>query len=162
MPGSSTNTIVDVGPLLGPGRRTIAVDAQIDVPDFDELRFVEPAHVELELRGVDRGIRIVGSIDATVMAGCRRCLEDVPIPFHLEIDERMAPGEDDDPLSESNVLTGERLNLGDLVRQLTTTALPMGALCSEECQGLCPQCGRNRNEGGCSCPPPGESDYGQS
>jgi uncharacterized protein len=60
------------------------------------------------------------------------------------------------------VLTGERLDLADLVRQLATTALPMGALCSEECQGLCPQCGLNRNEGGCTCPAPTESEHGES
>jgi uncharacterized protein len=153
---------VDVGPLLGPGRRTITVDSQIDVPDFDDLRFVEPARVALELRGVDRGIRISGTIDATVVADCRRCLGEVTIPLHLGVDERVAPSEEQDPLAESNVLAGERLDLGDFVRQLTTTSLPMGALCSEECQGLCPQCGRNRNEGGCSCPALREWENGES
>lgn len=153
---------IDVGPLLGPGRRTIAVDASIDVPAFDDLRFVSPAHVVLELRGADRGIRIAGTIDAQAVAECRRCLEEVAIPLHLDVDERVAPREEADPLSESNVLVGERLDLGDLVRQITTTALPMGALCSEECRGLCPQCGRNRNDGACTCPPVGDSDNGES
>lgn len=158
---SSLNTI-DVGPLLGPGRRTIAVDSQVDVPDFEELHLEKPAHVVLELRGVEGGISIAGAIDADVTAQCRRCLEDVAIPLHLEVDERIAPGEEQDPLAEGNVLKGERLDLLDLVRQLTTTALPMGVLCSEECRGLCPQCGRNRNEGGCTCPPLRESENGKS
>ena len=152
MMASSLKNTIDVGPLLGPGRRTIVVDAPIDVPDFDDLRFVEPAHVEFELRGVDRGVHIAGAIDADIVADCNRCLEEVKIHLHLDVDERIAPGENGDPLAESNVLTGERLDLADLVRQLTTTALPMGVLCSEECRGLCPQCGRNRNTSGCTCP----------
>jgi uncharacterized protein len=159
MPASLRNTI-DVGPLLGPGRRTIAVDSTIDVPPFEDLRFPKPAHVVLELRGADQGIRIEGTIEATAVGECRRCLAEIELPLHLEIDERVAPGEETDPLAESNVLAGERLDLGDLVRQLTLTALPMGVLCSEECRGLCPQCGRNRNAGACGCQATGEDDNG--
>lgn len=158
MPASLRKTI-DVGPLLGPGQRTIAVDTRIDVPDFEGLRFEAPAHVVLELRGADRGIRIEGTIDALAVGECGRCLAEVEVPVHLEIDERVAPGEETDPLSESNVLVGERLDLGDLVRQLTVTALPMSALCSEGCRGLCPQCGRNRNTGACGCDA-GRDDHG--
>ena len=150
MSASLKNTI-DVGPLLGPGRRTIAVDAHVDVPGFDDVRFSGPAHVELELRGADQGVRIEGAIDAAAVGECRRCLAEVEVPVHLDIDERIAPGEEIDPLSDGNVLVGERLDLGDLVRQLTLTALPMGVLCSEDCQGLCPECGRNRNSGPCGC-----------
>ena len=64
MPAVNKENTIDVGPLLGPGRRTIAVDASINVPAFDDLRFAGPAHVVLELLGADRGIRIVGTIDA--------------------------------------------------------------------------------------------------
>jgi uncharacterized protein len=161
-PATKKENTIDVGPLLGPGRRTLTVDAPIDLPAFEDLRFPAPAHVALELRGADRGIRIEGTIDVQAVAECRRCLEDVTILLHLEVDERVAPGEEADPLSESNVLVGERLDLGDLVRQITTTALPMGALCSEGCRGLCPQCGRNRNDGACTCPPVGDIDNGES
>jgi uncharacterized protein len=164
MSASLKNSTIDVGPLLGPGRRTIAVDARIDVPALDDFRFDGPAHVVLELRGVDQGVRIEGAIDAAAVGECRRCLAEVEIPVHLDIDERIAPGEETDPLSESNVLVGERLDLGDLVRQLILTALPMGVLCSEDCQGLCPQCGRNHNLGPCGCAAgqAGENDNGQS
>ena len=156
MPASLRNTI-DVGPLLGPGRRTIAVDSNIGLPEFEGLRFESPAHVVLDLRAADRGIRLNGTIDAVAVGECRRCLAEVELPVHLDIDERVAPSEETDPLSESNVLVGERLDLGDLVRQLTVTALPMGALCSEGCQGLCPQCGLNRNLGACGCHTAGDN-----
>jgi uncharacterized protein len=155
------NTI-DVGPLLGPGRRTIAVDARIDVPAFEDLRFAGPVRVVLDLRGVEHGIRLEGTIDAVVMAECRRCLEEVEIPLHVDVDERIGSGEEQGLLSESNVLAGERLDVADFVRQIVTTALPMGALCSEECKGLCPQCGRNLNTSACSCLPVRENDNGQS
>ncbi|MBV8150381.1 MAG: DUF177 domain-containing protein [Candidatus Eremiobacteraeota bacterium] len=147
--------IIDVGPLWGPGRRTIAIEADVTLPDSEGLAFTKAPHVVLELHGVDRAVRVEGTIDADLTAECRRCLDDVPLSLHVDVDERIAADEQGDPFAESNVLAGERLNLGDLVRQLTTAALPMvGALCSEECRGLCPKCGRNRNDGACTCPPP--------
>ena len=30
-------------------------------------------------------------------------------------------------------------------------AVPMKNLCSEDCKGLCPKCGKNLNEGLCNC-----------
>ena len=32
--------------------------------------------------------------------------------------------------------------------------LPLQPLCDEDCQGLCPQCGKNLNDGPCGCEPP--------
>jgi uncharacterized protein len=32
--------------------------------------------------------------------------------------------------------------------------LPMAPLCRDDCAGLCPQCGANRNEGDCGCVAP--------
>ena len=40
-----------------------------------------------------------------------------------------------------------------LVRDAVLLDLPLAPLCSEECLGLCPQCGANWNEGSCGCPP---------
>ncbi|HYL27311.1 MAG TPA: DUF177 domain-containing protein, partial [Candidatus Nitrosotalea sp.] len=62
-------------------------------------------------------------------------------------------GRDVDPFGESNVLTGERLDVADLVQQSVLSALPMGLRCRPDCLGLCPACGANRNTGECSCQP---------
>jgi DUF177 domain-containing protein len=43
------------------------------------------------------------------------------------------------------------LHLADLIRQYLLLAVPMHPLCREDCKGLCPQCGRNLNNGGCTC-----------
>jgi uncharacterized protein len=43
------------------------------------------------------------------------------------------------------------LNLAGLVETETTLALPMKPLCREDCRGLCPVCGGNRNVTACTC-----------
>ena len=44
------------------------------------------------------------------------------------------------------------LDITEAIRQYAVLALPMKPLCKPDCQGLCPHCGRNLNEGQCSCP----------
>ena len=80
-------------------------------------------------------------------------MEDVDREVHVDVDERFDPllTRDDDPFGESNVMTGDRLDVADLVQQLVLTMLPMGLRCSEDCKGLCAVCGANKNAGACSC-----------
>jgi uncharacterized protein len=78
-------------------------------------------------------------------------LGDVQRDMHLDIDERFpTSGEAQaDPLGESNVLTGDRLDVKDLTTQLVCSAVPLGLLCTPECKGICPTCGENKNTGAC-------------
>ena len=45
------------------------------------------------------------------------------------------------------------LDVSEAVRQYALTAIPLKALCSVNCAGLCQTCGKNLNEGPCQCPP---------
>jgi uncharacterized protein len=108
----------------------------------------------VDLRRVEKGLQIDGSIVASVAGECDRCLGDVVITLEVDVDERFdPPGGSSDPFGENNVLDGTNLDVGDLVRQLVTAALPFGLVCSDECRGLCATCGQNRNLGSaCRCP----------
>jgi uncharacterized protein len=90
-------------------------------------------------------------------------LDEVVVPIHVDVDERFdPPSESSDPFGDNNVLSGTDLDLGDLVRQLVTAALPFGLVCKEDCRGLCVTCGQSKNAGGdCHCPET-EGDYGES
>jgi uncharacterized protein len=49
---------------------------------------------------------------------------------------------------------GERIDLEPLFREQFVLAIPYAPLCSEDCKGLCPQCGIERNTATCTCEPP--------
>lgn len=64
-------------------------------------------------------------------------------------------------VSESSFLRDYLLQAGQLevdvtpdLREALLLAMPQFPLCSEACEGLCPQCGRNLNSGACGCRPP--------
>jgi uncharacterized protein len=47
----------------------------------------------------------------------------------------------------------EQIDLNELLREQFYLTLPMKPLCSEDCKGICPQCGTNRNTAPCDCSP---------
>ena len=61
-----------------------------------------------------------------------------------------APSTDD----EWYPIVDDTIDLGPLVRDAIVLDLPAAPLCREDCRGLCPQCGADRNEGDCSCAAP--------
>ena len=46
---------------------------------------------------------------------------------------------------------GDGLELNDVLREFVLLALPMQKLCNENCKGICPVCGQNRNQNECRC-----------
>lgn len=141
---------IDVGGVLATGR-PLEVVRQVDVPAFGSYTF-EPAKVDVEITRIERNVAIEGGIDVVFTAPCDRCLEDVQRHLVVHVDETFAAnGDGEGALADANVLDGTILDLADLTRQLIDSALPIVLLCSEDCPGLCPVCGKPRREGACAC-----------
>lgn len=111
-------------------------------------------------------VEVSGRIETDVLLPCSRCLESVE--RHCEIDvhlsyapDRQAP--DDETLAERELdqedlgllpVTGEEIDLRQEIAQEVIMALPQHVLCRQDCSGLCPVCGANRNQLQCSCEKP--------
>ncbi len=156
-----SSLVIDIGSLLHAGR-PISLEDSVVIPSFGSLSFPNRARTALDLRRVERGLQIGGTIDVEAAGECDRCLDEVVIPVHVDVDERFdPPSGSSDPFGDNNVLNGTDLDLGDLVRQLVTAALPFGLVCKDDCRGLCATCGQSKNAGGeCHCPEM-EGDYGE-
>jgi uncharacterized protein len=68
-----------------------------------------------------------------------------------------APGAGEDEVDaaglEVGYYNGRGIELNDVLREVVLLALPMRVVCSEECKGICPVCGQNRNMKDCGCQP---------
>ncbi|HMF76810.1 MAG TPA: DUF177 domain-containing protein [Bryobacteraceae bacterium] len=114
-----------------------------------------------ELIGHSMGeIRVHGNLDVQVGAPCDRCLEAVTFPVKNEFDlvyvpasEAAVGGEEKIDAAEVEVGYYERggISIDDVLREVVLLALPMRLVCSEECKGICPVCGQNRNQRVCGC-----------
>jgi DUF177 domain-containing protein len=115
---------------------------------------------ELTLRAAraDDKVELVGSVSAVVEFECDRCLAALSIPVEASFDLLYVPPS---ATAEEHELGDDDLSLGyyqdgvidvdDLVLEQIELALPMARLCSEDCSGLCPECGANLNLGRCAC-----------
>jgi hypothetical protein len=140
---------VDVGAVLSAGR-PLALDLEVTLPDFGPFRFPDPAHAVLEVSPLGGGIGVDGFIDVTWSGACDRCVEEVKGQLHLEVDEQFETLTTPHPFADNNVLEGQLFDVEDLARQLVDSSLPLSVLCSEDCPGLCQECG-NRRDAGCTC-----------
>jgi len=52
---------------------------------------------------------------------------------------------------ESGWFRGPEIDLGGYLREVVALALPVQPLCREDCKGLCPRCGADRNREACGC-----------
>jgi uncharacterized protein len=121
--------------------RTIPAPADLRV----ELAEVpEGADVEMSVRleAVTEGVLVTGTATAPVSGECARCLEPVATSVEASFQELYAyePGSaeaDDDGL----VLDGDLLDLEPVFRDAVVLALPLSPLCTDDCPGLCAECG---------------------
>ena len=112
------------------------------------------------LEDSDGEIRIQGQYSVEMTSQCDRCLGRARFPLEAQFDLYYRPASDiakeeeveiDEGEAEIGFYEGKGLELADLLREQVMLALPMQRVCSEDCKGICPVCGRNRNEVACDC-----------
>ena len=125
-----------------------------------DVRLMEPAEVRGRIKRSGEEVELRGELHAKIESLCSRCLQPVELPIHAEFAERFVPavswrGEEQHELQEEDlnlaVFDGAAIELNDLVREEILLAMPGQILCGEDCKGLCPACGIDRNAGSCQC-----------
>jgi uncharacterized protein len=112
------------------------------------------------LSGSDGEIRIQGRCVVEMTAECDRCLGRARFALDAGFDlyyqpmsviARQEEVEIDEGEAEIGFYEGGGMELEDILREQVLLALPMQRVCSDACKGICPVCGRNRNETACDC-----------
>ena len=138
--------------------RAESVDAALDAAD--------PVWVEGDTLPSDPGVLVrgrlsaaghgrfffSGTIEGAAASTCRRCLTDVQLEVSDELQLLFAQAGLDDA-EEDDVIPippgARELDLRPAVREEWLLSVPAYAICREDCKGLCPTCGIDRNTGTC-------------
>lgn len=130
------------------------------LPDEGNADFVlREVTVDCLISKAGRDIIIRGKIAALLDTCCSRCLENINLPlnsdfsytltpFRVEAEEELELCSDD---LEISYYSGDIIDLEPLLYEQIILQIPIKALCSEECRGLCPRCGINLNNASCNC-----------
>ncbi len=110
-----------------------------------------PIELDLRLESVLEGVLVTGTADLLVAAECSRCLEQFDWHEEVELTELFSypptdargavvdmEDESEDPLP---VMQDDLIDLHPTLRDAVVLDLPLAPLCSEDCLGLCPECG---------------------
>lgn len=107
-----------------------------------------------------KDIRLSGRLSAGFELSCARCLEPVAQDVKREFELLYRPlgaeaGRDELSVTAAEAEIGyyqdEGILLEDVLREQVLLALPLKVTCREDCNGLCPECGKNLNQEQCSC-----------
>jgi uncharacterized protein len=145
--------------VIAPG----AIDYAVDTSQIGPLPVTGKADLLVEHRGPDEtvdDIRIRAEYVGDFEVLCARCVEPVPIHLAGEFDLLFRP-EKADAESGERAITEDETEIGyygdsgllleDVVREQVLLSLPGRTLCTEDCKGLCVQCGQNLNQADCKC-----------
>jgi uncharacterized protein len=140
-----------------------AIDLGADVRQRSPLKTAGRAQLVEEHHGkhqVVKDIRLQGRLSTTLELPCARCLDPVVQNVARDFELLYRPLGTDAGHEELSVTaaeaeigyyTGDGLQLEDVLREQVLLAVPLKVVCREECKGLCPTCGKNRNIEPCSC-----------
>jgi uncharacterized protein len=108
-----------------------------------------PVTVDVEIESVVEGLLVTGTVSATAVARCVRCLREFDQEVEVEVRElfTLEPREDED--EGYAVLPDDRLPLDTMARDALVLGFPASPLHSPDCAGLCPVCGADRNTTDC-------------
>jgi uncharacterized protein len=109
---------------------------------------------------VVKDIRLQGELSTSLELPCARCIEPVIQKVARSFDLLYRPlgidaGHEElsvtDAEAEIGYYQGEGVLLEDALREQVLLSVPLKVLCRDDCKGLCPTCGKNRNADACSC-----------
>jgi uncharacterized protein len=151
----------------------IALEFETSVDRFPALRkmvlsgecdFTDPIRTRLRAVRIGEMVEVEGEIRTTVRLSCGRCLAEfaspLETPFTLTYAQQApAAGEQSEPGAHEGVFEedgliyfqGEDIDLTDGIQEQVILSLPLRALCSDSCKGLCARCGADLNTAACGC-----------
>lgn len=154
----------------------LEVSCQVQAHDLN----LDPADALLEgefdlhadVLTIEPNYQVQGELSGIIRRNCVRCLEDYDdaVSFPFSVEYRKQEGESSDQLkktptgesfadndesglaeSEGFSYEGDLINLSPMLRELVILGNPIQAVCRQNCLGLCPTCGINKNETSCTC-----------
>jgi len=124
--------------------------------ETDIVKFLEPIKIRAEVSKITNAVTVNLSLSGSMHLNCSRCLREFNVALKkiLRLNYQVNKSEPIIDTSTSLECHGERSRTIDLnqdIREEIILDYPIKPLCNPDCKGLCPKCGKNLNEGGCSC-----------
>lgn len=123
-------------------------------PDYslsDDFTLSSPVHFKGTVKNTAGIVSLTGQAEFTTNVICSRCAEEFSKSFSVKVEHTLVSELQNEDNDEFYLVEDKVLDLDALVCEDVILSLPFVFLCKEDCKGICSQCGKNLNEGECSC-----------
>lgn len=108
--------------------------------EVKDIEFTAPLLIKARANKITNALTVDMQLKTKFKLSCSRCLELV----ELDLDKKQRMNFTIDPNQDT-------IDLNEDIRQELILDFPVKPLCSTDCKGICPKCGKNLNQGGCCC-----------
>jgi uncharacterized protein len=108
--------------------------------ETENIKFKGPVVARAFVTKITNAVTVKLNLKGVFVLNCGRCLKEIEVGMDKNI--RL-----DYPVDKYV----RNLDISPDIREEIILDYPLKPLCDEACKGLCPKCGKNLNEGGCSC-----------
>ena len=147
--------VINFSDLLSKKNRKKQISLSFELEPFEfegeEIRAIEKVDVKGVAISEKDVILIEASIKTKLKLNCSRCLDTFIYPIDIDIEERFTKSKELQEDEELIFVEDDTLDIIQIVENCIISTLPIKRLCKEDCNGLCSQCGANKNVENCSC-----------
>ena len=149
---------LDLRPMLRGEVNLIPLDFTLDPAPPSNVTFTDRAHITGQITDNAGYMRMRADITVPYTGECARCLSPVDGVFTYTVEKTIVTEGTltDEQLEENEeeyvVLQNGMLDVDEQLDEYLLLSFPMRLLCDENCEGLCPKCGKPKREGPCGCP----------
>ena len=137
--------------------KELPIDTVLDFSGKNEygIEFPKPVPVKGVFVNLAGSIEFCGNVNLTARFMCDRCGEWFDESLNFDFSEILKKELDKEDEVDENpdiiFYEGHMVDISDIIYNNIFINLPSKHLCSENCKGLCPHCGKNLNISECSC-----------
>ncbi len=146
--------ILDLSPIVNNEGKRLELDFELDLNSTDsDIRFKTPVGFMATLLNIGGSLELSATVRTVLERTCDRCLESFEKPIECSFEEVLKKEDvsqaDENP--DAIYFQGNSVELDEIILNNIILSLPIKNLCSDDCKGLCANCGQNLNLCECSC-----------
>ena len=145
---------IQISDIISGKDRSKKIDEIFEIESFefegDIIKSITPCKVSGVMNSDGDILVIRANIKTDLEMVCSRCLDTFIYPIDIDIEERFTNNPD---LEDEGIMfvDGDTINITEVIENCIISTLPIKRLCKEDCKGLCPECGVNKNVENCNC-----------
>lgn len=145
---------IDVAEIKSIKNASLNIDITDTIKDLsdtiNEYDFDKNANFIGKVENLDGVLKLKGCLKISYKTKCFRCLKDLEDSLDINIKEVFS-NSNENGYEDAYLFEEDYIELDDAMRDNILLNMPMKKVCTADCKGLCPSCGKQLNTEKCDC-----------